>query len=734
MTTSFAAAVRRVADGQDALVGAASLYEQLSDAERLWLLDGDVECWLGLLALLTSGYNHVPIVAGEVARLGIPGLRFSDGPRGVVMGASTAFPVAMARGATWDVELEERVGRAMGVEARAQGANLLGSVCINLPRHPGWGRAQETYGEDPVLLGEMGAAAVRGLQDNVMACVKHFALNSIENTRQRVDVTADEADLHEVYLPHFRRVVEQGVDVVMSAYNSVNGEWCGQNPQLLNGVLREQWGFPGVTITDFVVGLRDAAASLRAGLDVEMPYRQQRAQHLPNDLAAGRARWEDVERAGVRILAAQLRLVARLSDEVPDADVVAGAEHCALAREVAVRSMVLLRNEPVDGSPLLPLDAAGVSSIALLGRLANLPATGDAGSSAVRAPRVATALEGLRAALPDADVRHYAGDDAAAAAAVAAGCDVAVVLAGYTAHDEGEYFDEAGVDRELVARHFPPFPDGLDLATLQAAVRGMIRDGAAGGDRADLALRGADEELILAVGAANPRTVVAVVASGAVLVQRWHRQVPAVVLTWYAGMEGGHALADVLLGHPDAGSGRLPFAMPASAAHLPAFPPSPRRIRYERLHGQRLLDHLGVRAEYPLGHGLSYTTFTVTDLQVERVDDEACVVRVLVHNAGSRTGRHPVQIYGQTTTGDRAGRRALVGFGTAAVPPGQTRAVTVDVSLRPLARWQPEQGQLVVPASDVLLEVADDAGAVAILSALLPVPEGAGVTAGRGTC
>lgn len=396
--------------------------------------------------------------------------------------------------------------------------------------------------------------------------------------------------------------------------------------------------------------------------------------------------------------------------------------------------MVVLRNEPVDGSPLLPLDATAVSSIAVLGRLADLATTGDAGSSAVRAPRVATALEGLRAALPDADVRHYGGDDAAAAAAVAAGCDVAVVLAGYTAHDEGEYFDEGGLDRELVARHFPPFPEGLDLASLQEAVKGMIRDGAAGGDRADLALRGADEELILAVAAANPRTVVAVVASGAVLVQRWHRQVPAVVLAWYSGMEGGHALADVLLGHPDAGSGRLPFAMSASAAHLPAFPPSPHRITYERLHGQRLLDHLGVRAEYPLGHGLSYTTFRVADLQVERVDDEACVVRVLVHNSGSRTGRHLVQVYGQMTTGDRAGSRALVGFGTAAVPPGQTRAVTVDVALRPLARWQPELNRLVVPEGDVLLEVADDAGAAATLSELLSAPQGAGLATGRGTC
>jgi beta-glucosidase len=286
---------------------------------------------------------------------------------------------------------------------------------------PAWGRAQETYGEDPILLGETGSALARGTQRHVMACAKHYALNSMENARFSVDVTCDEATLHETYLPHFRRVVEEGAYAIMSAYNSVNGQWCGQNESLLTGILRDQWGFRGVVVSDFIWGLRDAVLSLRAGLDVEEPFRQQRAQHLPAALADGRASWSDVERAGGRILAAQLRHAATLLAPPPPPEVVASPQHRALAREAASLAMVLLRNDPVDDTPVLPLRADRLRSLAVIGRLADDPGTGDHGSSDVRAPGVVTALTGLRAALPGVEIRHTAADDPAEAAAVAAG-------------------------------------------------------------------------------------------------------------------------------------------------------------------------------------------------------------------------------------------------------------------------------------------------------------------------
>ena len=225
--TAFSDAVAAVQAGRDPDTAAGELLAQLTDQERLDLLDGDLPFWDGMADMLGNGYNRTPYPMGRIDRLGIPGLLFSDGPRGVVMGGSTAFPVSMARGATWDVELEEQVGTAIGREMRAQGANFFGGVCINLPRHPAWGRAQETYGEDPLLLGEFGAALTRGVLPNAMPVAKHYALNSMENARFTVDVTADDATLHEVYLAHFRRVVEEGVAGIMTAYNSVNGEWAG---------------------------------------------------------------------------------------------------------------------------------------------------------------------------------------------------------------------------------------------------------------------------------------------------------------------------------------------------------------------------------------------------------------------------------------------------------------------------------------------------------------------------
>jgi beta-glucosidase len=296
--TAFDESVRAVQGGRSPAEVAADLYETLTEEERLWLLDGDTECWEGLAGFRTDGYNTVPIVHGEVARLGLPGTRFVDGPRGCVAGHATAFPVSMARGATWDLDLEEQVGDVIGREIRALGGNFFGGVCINLPRHPAWGRAQETYGDDPHHLGEFGAALTRGIQRWVMACAKHYALNSMENARFVVDVTADEATLHDVYLPHFKRVVDEGVAAIMGAYNSVNGEWCGQNSYLLTTVLRDLWGWDGITVSDFIYGFRDGAGSLNAGMDLEEPFRQQRAERLVGQLQAGETSWDMVERAG----------------------------------------------------------------------------------------------------------------------------------------------------------------------------------------------------------------------------------------------------------------------------------------------------------------------------------------------------------------------------------------------------------------------------------------------------
>jgi beta-glucosidase-like glycosyl hydrolase len=692
---AFADALGRVRAGADPGKEAGALLAELTPEEKLWLLDGDDDFWPGL-AEMSAGYNLRPIVMGAVDRLGIPGLRFSDGPRGVVMGKSTAFPVSMARGATWDVTLEERVGLAIGREMRAQGANFFGGVCINLPRHPAWGRIQETYGEDPLLLGEFGAALVRGVHRNAMAAAKHYALNSMENARFKVDVQASGETLHEVFLPHFRRVVEEGVDGIMTAYNSVNGEWAGQNEVLMEGILRERWGFEGVTVSDFIWGLRDAGKSLRNGLDVEEPFRQQRALRLPALLESGEVSWDDVDRAGQRILRTQLAFFASDLEDEPSPSVVFSAEHRDLAREVSRASIVLLKNDS-----MLPLKASELSSIAVVGRLADVPNTGDHGSSDVRSPEVITALQGLSAALPGVRVKRATDDGAEAAAEAAREADVAVVVVGYTATEEGEYVgDDATADPALLAL-YPPAPEPADPSMANG-----VMVGAMGGDRASLRLLPADVAVIQAVSEANPRTIVVIVTAGAVITEEWRSSVPAVLIGWYGGVSGGHALADVLLGAADA-SGRLPYSIPADESHLPFFDREATSIVYDKWFGQRLLDRDGIEAAFPLGFGLSYTSFDISTVSVSAVSDSGFTATVAVANTGSRDGRHVVQLYGVVEADDFP-RRVLLGFTPVSLAAGATASVSVQGSVRPLLRWT---GDGFAPAaSSVVVEAAAYSG------------------------
>jgi len=489
-------------------------------------------------------------------------------------------------------------------------------------------------------------------------------------------------------------VVDAGVASVMSAYNSVNGEWCGHNRTLLTDILRAEWGFDGFVMSDFIWGLRDPVASVAAGLDLEMPFAQQRAQALPSALASGTASWEDVDRAAARILATQLRFAASVPAEPPPREVVACEQHRALARDVAARSMVLLRNEPVDERPVLPLLREGLARLAVVGRLADVPNIGDHGSSDVRAPWVVTPLAGLRDALPAIEVTHTDGSDLATAVEHASAADAAVVVVGYTAEDEGEYV--GSFDPELAAL-YPPSkdPQALDeLARVWEAGPQLV-----GGDRDSLRLTPADEALIQVVGAANPRTVVVVMAGAAVTMEQWRHDVPAILMAWYPGMEGGSALADVLLGTSEPG-GRLPFVVPCNEADLPPYDKNATTVTYDRWHGQRLLDRDGKAPAYPLGFGLTYTSFTIDDVEVLLDSDAAILdIRATVANTGSRPGSHVLQVYACRAPQERADiERFLVGFARVDCAPGERVPVKLDVPLQRLStrlgpgRWAVRPG------------------------------------------
>ncbi|SHI87230.1 beta-glucosidase [Tessaracoccus bendigoensis DSM 12906] len=534
--SSFDTQVEAVRSGVDARAAAQTLAAEMTEAELLACLHGTVPFWPGRGRIMEHGYNFVPFEMSGVPRLGVPEISFIDGPRGAVVGPTTAFPVSMARGASWDPALEEEVGRAIGVEVRASGGNLFGGVCINLPRHPAWGRAQETYSDQPVLLGRMGAALVRGVKPNAMACVKHFALNSMENARFDVDVTCDETTMHEDFLPHFKEAIDAGAEAVMCAYNSVNGHWASESTELLTDILRTQWGFDGFVLSDFIWAIRDAAASLEAGMDLEAPFAQLRADRLPAEIREGRTSFDAVRRAVVHILTAQLRYYAERDRIEPSADLIAGPAHRALACKVAQHSMVLLRNEDVAGDPALPIDAGFDGRVAVLGKLADAVNLGDKGSSNVNPPSVVTVLDGIRSGLPQATVDAHDGSDLDRAAEVAAGADVTVVVVGYTAAEEGEWVNGRVYGRDDLMGLYPEPATDEDrrvYATMMQRLEVAKGKPEAGGDRRDLRLPSADVALIRAACAASPRTIVVVQSAGAVIIDDWADLPDAIVLMWY---------------------------------------------------------------------------------------------------------------------------------------------------------------------------------------------------------
>jgi beta-glucosidase len=614
------------------------------------------------------------------------------------------------------------------------------AVCVNLLRHPGWGRAQETYGEDPVHVGAMGAACVRGLERHAIACVKHFALNSIDSCRFLVDVQVDKRVLHELYLPHFRDCVEAGAGSVMSAYNRVNGSWCGEHAELLNSILKRRWGFKGFVVSDFIFGIHDGVAAVLAGQDLEMPFQMVFAGCLAEALAAGRLPQGRLDDAVLRLLQAQLAVPA---GSYP-ATLRSCPAHRALARDAATQSIVLLRNElprhelprhrllptaplpnallpdqqPAAPQPLAPqpvLPFRDLTSLALIGSLAALPNLGDRGSSDTRpsAQCVVTPLEGLRQADPQLRISYHNGEDPLAAAALAARSQAAVVVVGLDWRLEGEHIHPGDIGPILELMPPPQWllqtlgprtllPLWKPVAQLVGRItsQASARQGGdfAAGDRTDLRLPAEQVALIRQVAAANPRTVVVLMGGGGLLTREWHDAVPGLLLLWYPGQEGGHALADVLLGRVSP-SGRLPFSLPSSADQLPLFEPRARRIVYDLWHGYRLLGRDGQAAGFPFGYGLSYSQFVTTELSATLMAgadtitntssdnvEPAISLAVTVANSGTMAAAEVLQIYleppGQAV---QRPARVLVGFARVDLAAGACQLITLTIPLHRLA-------------------------------------------------
>ncbi len=646
---------------QDVEELAVKLVSEMTLEEKLDQMYGEGYFWgiqkFAWNFLVRKKFPHVYV--GRNDRLNIPPWVLSDGPRGaVVVKGSTSFPSAIARGASWDTDLERRVADVVGIEMRINGVNYAAAPCINLLRNPLWGRAQETYGEDPWHLGQFGVAYVQSIQQHhVMACPKHYALNSIENSRMYVDVSIGERTLHEVYLPHFKKVIQEGgAASLMSAYNKVNGDYCGENRVLLTDILRDDWGFKGFVSTDWFMGLHDGVKGVKAGLDVEMPFKNHYGKELKKAIANGSVTEAEINTIVTRILKTRLPY-AILPDKMEyNPELKASEGHTTLAREVAEKSMVLLKNEGV-----LPLSKPAGIKVAVIGRIAGMENTGDMGSSNVRSEYVITPCQGIKRYVEGigGTVLLNDGSDLEESIKLANEVDAVIIVVGFTRKDEGEYMGRGKKGKD----HNAPA-------------------GGIGGDRQNLNLPKSDEQLIMALKTVNPKTVVTFVGGSAINMEGWREDVPAILYAWYAGMEGGNALARVIFGDVNP-SGKLPFSIPGDENELPEFDRYAERARYGYYHGYTLFDKKVSQASFPFGYGLSYTSFRYDTPVIQSTGltvNDTLRVSVKVTNSGDVDGEEVVQMYvGFSHSAIDRPVKLLRGFDKVSINKEQT--VTVDFNL-----------------------------------------------------
>ena len=678
----------------------------MSEEDLLWCLDGDSPALAGLRFLANGGYHKAPFLAGNIDKLGIPGIAFADGPRGAVIGNGTCFPVAIARGATWNPELEERIGEAIGKELRSAGATITGAICVNLIRHPAWGRAQESYGEDPFHVGEMGAAMCRGLQKNVMACVKHFACNSMENSRFKVNIEVDEVTLHELFLPQFKRIVQEKVASVMTAYNSLNSKWCGENSELLTEILRNEWGFNGIVISDWIFGIRDAEKSVNAGLNIEMPYRMIRMTHLKQALSNNTVDISRVRQLVSEFLATLLRHSLIFTKPAPDITTIGCYEHRQLARESASASVVLLKNELVDTELVLPISLE-ISDLVVFGRLADSINLGDRGSSDVWDTDCSTIFEGIKERIPS--VIFNDGRNLFEVEKLAASTNVAIVVVGYNFEDEGEFiFPEdpsltalfPKEDEPTTIKNWKQFNVNQISTKTPDHLNNSEGGFGIGGDRDSLLLHQFDIDLIETVAKVNKRTIVVVQSGGAVIMRPWVDKVSGLIQAFYGGCRAGQGLADILFGQVNP-SAKLPYSIALDQKDYPYFKKDSSNFIYDDSHGWWHLIKTKKEPTFSFGFGLSYTSFEIKEVKLALTKSNLIEITGILKNTGKKDGAEVIQVYAQIP--ERHPR--LVGFKRLEVKAGTQTNFKVMVQPEVLAKRNPKTHSWDQPRGSYVLNV-----------------------------
>ena len=686
------------------------LVSKMSLEEKVKLLVG-----VGMPGLFGNPPSRVPGAAGEthaIERLGIPSAVLADGPAGVRILPkregderayhATAFPVAVMLASTWNPELVEKVGAAMGEEAREYGVDILLAPALNIHRNPLCGRNFEYYSEDPLLSGEMAAAFVKGVQSQgVGACLKHFVANEQETNRFVIDTIVSERALREIYLRGFEIAVKKAKPwVVMSAYNKLNGEYCSESLWLLTKVLRDEWGFDGFVVTDWYAG-EDPVKQVEAGNDMIMPGkayqvrpgRKDEVEELVKAVREGRLSEEAIDRSVERVLKVLARTPAfkgyKYSNR-PDLEA-----HAKIAYEAAAEGVVLLKN---DGA--LPL--SGDHKVAVFGTGQIETVRGGTGSGWTYPRYVISILDGMRERKIEVDEK--------------------------LAELHRRYIEEMRQKEEYKIRTFfgqpitPRLPqDFLSVGDVEevaernnVAVIVISRISGEGADRkaeeGDFYLAKDERSLIEKVSRAfrtRGKKVVAVLNIGAPIeVASWRDLVDAILLVWQAGQETGRVVADTLIGLINP-SGKLPDTFPKDYADVPSwtFPGEPRdnpqRVVYEEgiYVGYRYYDTFGVEPAYEFGFGLSYTKFEYYNLHVN-LENNKVKVSFDVLNAGDYAGKEVAQVYIKAPKGRlEKPFQELKGFHkTRLLKPGEVERVEIEVDMRSLAsfdgrNWVVEKGE-----------------------------------------
>ncbi|MEN1988570.1 glycoside hydrolase family 3 N-terminal domain-containing protein [Paenibacillus hubeiensis] len=649
--------------------------------------------------------NLIQKYAVKHSRLGIPLLIGEECSHGHMAIGGTVFPVPLLLGSTWNVDLYREMCRAVARETRAQGGAVTYSPVLDVVRDPRWGRTEECFGEDPFLIGEMAVASVEGLQgerldaeDALAATLKHFVgYGSSEGGRNAGPVHMGWRELLEVDLYPFRKAVQAGAQSVMPAYNEIDGTPCTVNRELLDGVLREQWGFDGLVITDcgaidmlasghdVAVDGKDAAVqALRAGIDMEMSGTMF-GQYLVQAVQEGKLEPHELDQAVSRVLTLKFRLGLfehPYADADRAADVIGSEEHVRLARQLAAEGIVLLKNE----HKTLPLSTASAGRIAVIGPNADQPYNqlGDYTSPQPRS-RVVTVLDGIRAKVA---VSHEALKDERAkqddGVLYAPGCRIK--------GDAAEGFEHAIATAEAAdtvimvmgGSSARDFGEGtIDLRTGASVVSGHSwndMDCGEGIDRMTLGLAGVQLQLMQEIGKLGKNLIV-VYINGRPIAEPWvDEHADAIVEAWYPGQEGGHAVADVLFGDVNP-SGRLTISIPKHVGQLPVY------YNGKRSRGKRYLEE-DLEPRYPFGYGLSYTTFEygVPKLDAASITlHETVTVLIEVTNVGPRSGAEVVQMYVTDVTSEMTRpTKELKGFAKVMLEPGETKTVSFCVGAEQL--------------------------------------------------